>query len=196
VSDNPYESPLEPAVEMRRAPRPSARTLHIAWAVVFAINVALPLLLGLPTANDSGRFGIVAAMVLALLAGFYVCANYRRLAQALVAGGALVGVSQLLPALQIFAGILGMAAAESLGLVIDGNDEVQVTITSAVAGLVVTTVTGGALITAAVALGLLLQVFTNESWWGYPLLKNSGENELLHVERDSSTIDASAPPIR
>jgi hypothetical protein len=100
-----------------------------------------------------------------LALGCYLCAAFRELAAALIAGGTLVGLAQLFPALQLIAGMIGMLVGRILGLANDGDDQRSPQILNEYGGFVVTFVTGGILMAASASAGMLLQFVTPARWW-------------------------------
>ena len=76
----------------------------------------------------------------------------EQLGQALVRGGVGIGLAQLIPVLQLMAGLVAMDVGRLLCQV-DGND-----IRSEPGGFIMTTVTGGLLMCAALVLGLIFRV--------------------------------------
>ena len=75
--------------------------------------MAVPLLFSLALTDQHGRLGMSVAALFLLTIGCVICAANRKLAVALLAGGALVALSQLLPGLQIIAGMVGMGAGQA-----------------------------------------------------------------------------------
>jgi hypothetical protein len=165
---NPYAAPTDPAnssLPIRRAHRRAGPLTYVAWVFVFAVNMALPLLLSSSITREHGKLGMSIAALLLLSLGCFICAVRRKLATALIAGGTLVGLSQLFPALHIIAGMIGMTVGKALGLADLGNDERSDQILSEYGGFVVTFVTGGILMAAGACAGMLLRLVTPARWW-------------------------------
>ena len=165
---NPYSAPAE--LEKRKlsnahGARPAGVFTYVTWAFVFALNMALPLLFSSSVTQQRGKLGMSIAALFLLTSGCFICAAGRKHAAALISGGALVGLSQLFPFLQIIAGMLGMIVGQVLGLAYDGNDERSPQIISEFGGFVVTFVTGGILMAASASAGILLRFVTPARWW-------------------------------
>ena len=116
--NNPYQAPGEalttPLAHEPANPRAGVLT-YVAWIFVFAINMAIPLLFGASLTEQHGRLGMSVAAFFLLAVGWYICAAKRKFAVALLAGGALVALTQLLPGLQIIAGAIGMGVGQATG---------------------------------------------------------------------------------
>lgn len=76
-------------------------TLAKKWAIVFAVNLIVPLLLGISTITPSGRFGMYAAFAVVYWVGLSVCGSRFRVGRSLVVGGAVLSVSQFYPVPQV-----------------------------------------------------------------------------------------------
>src|SRR6476620_10245833 len=78
------------------------------WSLVFAFNLVVPLQLAWPVTERGGRLGMAVAVSAVWSAGLAVCFRPGRLRSMLVTGGALVGLSQVAPALQFVTGIVAL----------------------------------------------------------------------------------------
>jgi hypothetical protein len=161
---NPYETPANVASaslpEGTARPRAGAFT-YAAWIFIFAINTAIPLLFSASVTDQHGKLGMSMAALFLLALGCYICAANRKLAVALLAGGALIALTQLLPGLQIIAGMIGMGVGQALGhATLSGDDNPAARITSEFGGVVVTFITGGILMAGSLCAGVLLQFVT------------------------------------
>jgi hypothetical protein len=161
---NPYEAPtaaVRSSLPGEQAnPRAGALT-YIAWIFVFAINMALPLLFSAPMTEQHGRLGMAVAAVLLLVLGCYICAANRKLAMALLAGGAVVALAQLFPIIHIIAGMIGMTVGQAVGHATLDSDDGPSRITSESGGFIVTFVTGGILMAGSLFIGVLLRFVTS-----------------------------------
>jgi hypothetical protein len=161
---NPYEAPnaaVRTLIPDEQAlPRASVLT-YIAWIFVFAINMAVPLLFSASMTEQYGRLGMSVAALLLLVFGCYICAANRKLAVALLAGGAVVALTQLFPILHIIAGTIGMSVGQTLGHATIDSDDAPARITSEYGGFIVTFVTGGILMAGSLAIGVLLRFVTS-----------------------------------
>lgn len=129
-----------------------------AWIVVFHANLPVPLLFGVMFTHKAGRWGIIVAILILLTLGAFVVSWSRRGGLAVVVGGWIVATSQFWPLLQFYAGIVGLSVAHGEGKKgpSDREDEMG--------GFIATILTGGILITVALAIGaallLMRAVFT------------------------------------
>jgi hypothetical protein len=149
---NPYQAPASLEAE---SPQPSTAArlpvrLLAGWTAVFLLNMAVPLLFGWNMTAKHGRIGMFAAAVLLLFLGGWVCVVREKLGRALVRGGVGIGLGQLLPVLQVMAGLAAMDVGHLLRQV-KGDD-----ILSEPGGFIMTIVTGGLLMCAAFVLGLFM----------------------------------------
>src|SRR5258707_9802827 len=86
------------------------RRSHRAWwSGVFAVNLIVPVLYSCMNVAGMAWIGVFLAVAAYWRAGLYVCRNHPRIARSLIIGGGLVGLSQLCPILQIFAGFLALS---------------------------------------------------------------------------------------
>jgi len=160
---NPYESPKCLAGPLASpADHDDARLLLTAWATVFVVNMAMPVFFAWSITGESGRIGMIAASVVLFGCGCWICLMARRLAKGLIVGAVLVALTQVFPALQILAGILGLAVAEALHLsqYRDRGPE----ITTELGGFVVTLITGGILMGLSGVTGTLVQRLLPSRW--------------------------------
>jgi hypothetical protein len=161
---NPYEPPTAAVRTLipdeQALPRSRVLT-YIAWVFVFAINMAIPLLFGTSMTEQHGRLGMSVAALLLLVVGCYICFADRKLAVALLAGGAVVALTQLFPILHIIAGTIGMSAGQALGHATIDSDDAPARITSEFGGFIVTFVTGGILMSGSLLVGVLLRFVTS-----------------------------------
>ena len=161
--NNPYEAPGEALASSVPDGQGNPRTgglTYVAWIFVFAINMAVPLLFSVSLTDQHGRLGMSVAAFFLCALGCYICAANRKLAVALLAGGAVVALTQLLPGLQIIAGMIGMGVGQALGHATLGGDSDPARMTSEFGGFVVTFITGGILIAGSLCAGVLLQFVT------------------------------------
>jgi hypothetical protein len=115
--------------------------------------------------QEHGKLGMSIAALFLVLLGCYFCAAGRKLAAALIAGGALVGLSQMFPALHIIAGMIGMTVGQALDLANIGDEERPAQIVNEIGGFVVTLITGGILMAAGACGGMLMRLVTPARWW-------------------------------
>jgi hypothetical protein len=165
---NPYEAPRTSATEglsKRAVDRRYASGLHLAWVIVFLLNLVTPLLFGWSRTESSGRIGMLIAAFLLLALGYGACGTARGIARPLVAGGILVAISQFFPLIQIIAGLIGMGIGSAAGQVDGRGDIGPGFVRTETGGFLVTLVTGGLLMTAALVAGAFLRIITPWHWW-------------------------------
>lgn len=152
---NPYQAPSNLETDWPPASIATSGSLKLlwrGWAPVFLLNMIVPLSLGSLAADARGCIGMfVGTAVLFVMCG-WLCSCQPRLARAIVRGGAPIGVAQLVPILQIIAGLAAMAIVSTLRLA-DEPDPVN----GMPGGFLVTIITGVLLIGAALFLGLLFE---------------------------------------
>lgn len=116
-------------------------TLACSWSLVFAANLVVPLMAGWQITEHGGRIGMSCAIVGYWFVGVVACARGWSVGLALILGGVLVAASQLLPLLQLMAGMFSlMAWSPPTG----GTEEWMYKLRlSELGGFTVTTLTGG-----------------------------------------------------
>ena len=82
-----------------------------AWLAVFLMNLPLPLLFGFAVTSSGGGYGMLVGVGAVWLIGHVAVARFHFQRGAIVFGGAFLAVSQLLPLLQIAAGMAAMTVA-------------------------------------------------------------------------------------
>lgn len=110
VDPNPYQSPSAaspppPTALGTEEDKPGG--LHAAWAAIFAINLTVPLIFGWSLVSEHGKLGMSAAAIALLIGGWCVCSVHPLIARQAIVGGTIVGLSQLIPVVQMVAGLLG-----------------------------------------------------------------------------------------
>jgi hypothetical protein len=135
----------------------TSRSLQLAWTLIFGLNLIVPLLLGWSMCGSRGKVGLCLAVAIYWVLGLLVCSRRKRWGRVLVSGSIPVAFSQFWPFAQMWAGIIAIRLWSILG---SKSDPIQdfggVRSLSGLGGFVVTWLTGGMLITVAVALGLIL----------------------------------------
>ena len=114
------------------------------------LNLLLPSVLGYSITNSAARWGVVLGTVFLLTSGVLLSLRWPEGMKWVNWGSLLTAVSQCFPALQLFLGILGFAIAEEFGWT---SDKVIDTFSG---GLMVTTIVGVGVVSAAAGLGLCL----------------------------------------
>jgi hypothetical protein len=161
---NPYQAPVgfegnEPVAATRRLPI----RLLVGWTAVCLLNMPLPLLLAGEVTKHHGRTGMLVASATLFLVGAWVCVAQPKLGLALVVGGAPIALSQIVPFLQIMAGLVALAVGEFFQQV-ENQDDVPGQVVSEPGGFILTMITGGLLMGAALTLGLLMRALIPTRW--------------------------------
>ena len=165
---NPYEAPkhvVRPSPAAAKTKRRAGIMTYIGWVFIFVLNMAIPLLFSYSITREHGRAGVSVAVVFLLALGCYACAANRKLAAALMAGGVLVALTQMFPALHIVAGSIGISVGQALGLTDRGDAVRSPLVRSEFGGFVITFVTGGILMATAAGTGMFLRLITPARWW-------------------------------
>jgi len=141
-------------------------TLVCSWSLVFATNLFVPLLLAMSITERGGRLGMSCVILAYWFLGVVACARGWRFGLAMLVGGILVSASQLLPVLQLVAGMLSlMAWSPPTG---DTGEWMYKLRLSEIGGLAVTALTGGILMALACVSGycILGAIYTWNSVFG------------------------------
>ena len=159
---NPYEAPQSSGIS--RIPKVASVEFRLlwAWALVFILNLPVPIFFAVPFSTRYSLFGLAGILLLFLLAGLVVCRQFARLGQCLVAGSLLTALSQFVPLLQLFSGLVAISSAQSLGFTIDNpnsNDGAIRFLLPSITGIIWTgLVAGGIIACCAIATGLILRL--------------------------------------
>ncbi|WP_435018438.1 hypothetical protein TA3x_000412 [Tundrisphaera sp. TA3] len=146
----------------------------VAWIAVFCANLPVPLFLAAGLTQKAGKGGMILAILLMLALGAMAVSASRKGGWAVVIGGWIVAVSQLMPVLHIIAGSMGMSAA------LGGTKAYSAGLDDEPGGFIATIVTGGILITIALAIGaVLLLVRAAFMRWSESQLRKPAKYELL-----------------
>lgn len=160
--ENPYRAPESDTTAGGIRSGDLDRNAFIMWAIVFGLNMVLPLLFSVEVTQHHGRFGMGAASLVLLIAGWVLCALSARTARKLILGAVIVALTQFFPILQIVAGSVSMGIAASIqqadgGGGDSGRDEVGFPeITSELGGFMVTMLVGGILLAFASIIGFVV----------------------------------------
>jgi hypothetical protein len=152
---DPYAPPTHagPGEAVRRLMTPRA---ILGWIAVFLLNMVVPLLFGWSMTRDGGRVGMAVASLALFAVGCGICTARRGLVAPL-----FVGLSQVVPVLQILAGSIGVEVALALRVAVGSDLSTRLT---EAGGFVVTLVTGGLLMAASLVAGLLLRLLARAPW--------------------------------
>jgi hypothetical protein len=165
--ENPYQASWVAPAPVRRTPSVWISVLIvIVWACVFGANLMIPLLFGWDRTSHRGTFGLVGAVATLWITSSALLLMYRKLAAPVIVGSILVAVSQVFPILQVLAGVLSFALAESMGLT-EAEDLGPGRIESFSGGFLVTFGTGLLLMAGGAGCGLLIRLITPGPWWRF-----------------------------
>ncbi|PAY18545.1 hypothetical protein CKO51_15745 [Rhodopirellula sp. SM50] len=156
---NPYSPPQQPAdaVEPVANRRSRNSSLMVAWPVALGVNLIVPMLFGAEMLGKSGWSGVVIAITMFLLVGWWLCATWPRVAKRLVTGASIVALSQFVPLLQIVAGLVALGVAEAMGQASGADfDQNPFQIKTELGGWIVTVVTGCIMAAASMTIGTLI----------------------------------------
>lgn len=160
--DNPYQPPASPAGEI--APGSAldwSPFAMVAWPVVLILNLATPVLFASSMTGEHGKLGVVAAVVVFLVIGWLACFARPKLANRLLAGSAILAVTQIFPVIQIVAGSVAVSIGGAIGAA-EVNEWEDPRLTSELGGFVVASITGVVMAGVSMAVGyLLFAVFTS-----------------------------------
>ena len=159
---NPYEAPR--SSETTRIPEAQRGKFRLlwAWGLVFLLNLPVPIILAMPFTTRYSLFGLVAIVALFLSLGLVVCRRFAGFGQCLVAGGLLTALSQFIPFLQLFSGLVAINSAQSFGFTIDNpqsNDGAIRFLLPSMLGVIWTALVTASIIGGcAISLGLILKM--------------------------------------
>ncbi len=152
ATENPFDAPQAPLSPGPAPERVVGLQWRIAWTVVFALNLIVPLNFALGMTHGLAWIGVAVGTALMLGLGHLAGARSRTVAFDLVAGGVCVGLSQVFPILQFIAGILSNPITSFL-LGLDVSDDKGPNFTTVHEGFLMTTLTAVFLIGAALVSG-------------------------------------------
>ena len=113
---NPFEPPA--TVDSKRPTPPIRLGQHVwwSWPMVVLFNCVLPGLIAFSSTGPMGKFTILASVLAFIVAGLLIARTNIIWIRRATAGGVVVGVLQLFPVLQIFAGVIAAEFVTALGL--------------------------------------------------------------------------------
>jgi hypothetical protein len=161
---HPADKPGPPSIGGRSRRRRSI----IAWLVVVACNLPIPVHFAFQVTDSGARVGMVLAVSVIAALGAACCAIDWQLGWIVTVGGVVVALSQVLPMLQFFTGLIALGIAAQLGLTASGAGIERAA--GVLGGSLVTMITAGILIGVAAVVGLVLQFITPSRWWGFGIL--------------------------
>ncbi|WP_165246416.1 hypothetical protein [Paludisphaera soli] len=129
-----------------------------AWTLVMVANLPVPLTLGMIVTDAGGRLGMACGVALIYWLGLHACRVARQTMVAVVRGGSVVAAFQILPVLQMAAGMAGVILASVVG---SARFHVFPHVDAIVDGFLATVATGAILIAVSAALGSLREFETS-----------------------------------
>jgi len=151
---NPYEAPsLTNDVVSGSTKQSVSWFLLVAWPILLALNLVMPLLFGLPMIRSNGKIGVVFAVATFVITGWFTCIYRPQLSKRLLAGSAVVALSQFFPILHMIAGTIAFSIAARIGQAEEGGDLGLDQIKTEFGGFLVALLTGGILTVCALAIG-------------------------------------------
>jgi len=153
---NPYAPPVSRDVALDRegADRKPKRRL-LTWSVLYVLNLVVPLMFGFQCVNGAlGVLGMFVGIGLFFVGTVVVLERRKWLYAPFCVGAAFLGLSQLWPVLQMFAGMLALTATEF----VFGTPERTL---HAFASSFATIITGSLLLIVAAVSGLVAYVLFN-----------------------------------
>jgi hypothetical protein len=121
------------------------------WALVFGLNLIVPLLFGWTVTSEGGRIGMVAGVGLLWYLGHRLCAMSDPIGRALVGGGIVVGLAQLFPVAHICVGVASVEVANAVLQQLYPDKGMQ----SAIGGLIATGMMGLVMMIVAACIGAI-----------------------------------------
>lgn len=164
-------NPFQPPQTLDKNPGQRVEFMNfVHWAIVFAMNMIAPAILGLGLSVQAGRTGILLASALLLCCGWVLCYLSPQLAKLLNIGSLIIAFTQLFPVLQIVIGSISLTITRRLSGIPppDGDDDAKFAyfygpFTSEQDGFIVTFCVGAGLIACASVLGFLIGLFQRKS---------------------------------
>lgn len=160
---NPYSPPTEAAADPVVPPPPAERgskvNLLVAWPVVLGVNLLVPLLFAAELLGPRGWSGVLVAVALFLVGGWWLCLAHSGIAKRLLVGSGVVAFSQFLPILHLIAGVIAVEVGLFLEVISSqGDNAIGPEIKTFLGGMLVTTLTGLILAVVALIIGSLLML--------------------------------------
>lgn len=154
---NPYSPPTADDLATTQVTGRDAHSFGTAAAVIVCANSLAPLFFASFVTGRNARIGMVAGLVITLIATVGLGVQIPRLRPALRKGGIALALSQFFPLIQLFAGVVAINCCINLGIADDYSDDHPAGyISSAPAGLVCTLITAMILSGFAVLVGFPL----------------------------------------
>jgi hypothetical protein len=146
-----------------------------AWAVVFLVNLPVPVMFGSSLTEGNARLGMIVGTALLGLVGGVFCQRSYRICLGMNSGGLVVALTQVVAIPQFIAGMIGLTVSTALGLAEPNFDVPRYEMTLWAGGFVTTIVTGALLMGLALGIGLVFQLLG----LGRERLKRIDNNPIL-----------------
>lgn len=164
-ASNPYE-PTDTPVEAQEIPKRvihSPLVLSIQWTVVVLCNLVVPLFVGWSLTQGFGQIGILLAVLLALVFGYWASVYMPLPVLFTLRGGMLVALSQFMPILQLIVGMVTIDFFRKTRIIPEESlDRGNIGFLGA---FLLTATVGSILMAISCGLGLLLRLVTPDRWW-------------------------------
>ena len=156
----------------------SERSLRVAWALLVAWNLPVPLFFCWSVTDPRARLGMFLAISLFYYLGDRIFRMLPAIPKCIVWGGISVALAQFWPGLQLIAGAIAMTIGELFGLATEFRT------TGMLGGCVITLLTGAILLTAAAIIGLSFQalIFVGSMMPGWKPSHTFPKRNLSHDE--------------
>lgn len=125
----------------------------LRWALVFILNLIVPLFFGWQETQKSGRAGMFVGILALMIFSSRANSASRPLERAWVLGGSLIAMTQFWPILAMFSGLFALGLTAHVGWAA-GPHVPEVTCEAG--GLLATLITGGLLMTVSFSVGMFL----------------------------------------
>ena len=175
MATNPYHPPadvdelsVEVPVARESEVNANSRYLSYAWPIVFLLNLIVPILLASSLLKITAVFGLIVVVVAYLAVGWLIGRRWPGLLRRVVAGGWVICVSQVLPMIQMLAGLIAIELVGWLGVTNSVDDLMSPKgLNSGVTVALVTFFCGGILLTAALFVGVGI-IGVKDFFWRAP----------------------------
>ena len=125
------------------------------WGWACLVNAIVPFLLGMAVTDSTARVGMLLGVVAVVWFGRSFAGSFLEVVRTVVYGGWVVALTQLVPVLQIVAGMVAVGVVEQIGLGPPRDGSRIAAVDGLVGGFLATVGTGGLLIAAAGMIGLI-----------------------------------------
>jgi len=162
---NPY---TPPSIDQEASPpalvvTAGERMFLVQWCFVLLANIIVPMLFCAMLTNDDARLGVLVAVICFILAGGLVGLQWNQTQVVLLRGGVITALLQMVPVLQIIAGLVAVQVCSDLGLATANTDDHPLgNLETMLGGFVCTLVSGTLILLVALIAGGLLSFFRSK----------------------------------